>query len=184
MLLPRDPALSSSRFSWHAAAHGAQQHAAVDGGGWDGSDAELPMQKATEIATAEEQRRGETDGEHRDIVFLAEGFRHGSDLCGGTAAEVTSTFEAEELAARVAGFEDAIGEKSEIVLGIKAEDGLGVLRRAVDAEREAGFNGNLDAIDIRRQMASIGEHDFPVRGYARTQASDEAGFLGFEQLLV
>jgi hypothetical protein len=40
----------------------------------------------------------ETDGEHRDIVFLAEGLRHGSDLCGGTAAEVASTFEAEKLA--------------------------------------------------------------------------------------
>ena len=99
----------------------------------------------------------ETDGEHRDIVLLAEGFRHGSDLCGGTAAEVASTFEAEELAARVAGFEDAIGEKGDVVLGIKAEDGLGVLRRAVDAEREAGFNGNLGAVEIRRQMAGIGE---------------------------
>ena len=109
-----------------------------------------------------------TDGEHGDIVLLAEGLRGGSDLCGGTAADGAGTFEPEELASRVARFENAIGEEGEAVLGLKVEDGLGVLRRAGDAEREAGFNGDLGAVPVGARWPALEKASSPL-GYMRTQ---------------
>ena len=125
-----------------------------------------------------------TDGEHGDIVLLAEGLCGGSDLCGGTAADRAGTFEPEELASRVARFENAIGEESETVLGLKVEDGLGVLCATGDPEWEAGFHGDLGAVPVGGEMAGIGEGEFPVGIYAYTEAGHEAAFLGFQQLLV
>lgn len=81
-----------------------------------------------------------------DVVVLTPGLGGFGDLDGGLEAEGLGSVEAEEFVFGVGGFDDAVGDEGEGLVGGKMGFGVGVFGFAVDAEGEAGFERQFLAI--------------------------------------
>ena len=68
-------------------------------------------------------------------------------------------------------FDDAIGDEGELLAGREGVDGFGVGGVRREAEGEAVVDGDLNAVEVGREMAGVGGGD----GAAGCDVEDEAG---------
>ena len=97
---------------------------------------------------------------------------------GGEDAEGTGEVEAEELTGPGIvfglGLDHAVGDKGEPVAGSELHGGDFVFRMGDDAQGKGAGNWNLDPVEIRRQVAGIGQREQAAGGDVRGQAGGKA----------
>src|ERR1700722_1467852 len=123
-------------------------------------------------------------GEDGDVVVLAEGLGRMGNGFGGLSAERCAALKAEERAGFVAGLNYAVGEKSELLRGGQLEGRFGVDRVGGDAERETTLKLQFFAVDVRWNVARVGDGERAVSVGAEDEAGCEAAVAAGEHTLV
>ena len=117
---------------------------------------------------------GEDEGEHGYVVFLAESGGGVGDLLRRLPADLPRPVKAEKFTLRVAGFENAVGEKGERVAGGEGQRGFPPGGIGGEAEGQAEIAFVLVTITIRGEMAGIGNRYGSIWLDAGDEAGDEA----------
>src|SRR3954451_22443195 len=116
--------------------------------------------------------RGQHEGNHRDVIVLPKRLCGPGDLFGWLAAEYLRTFEAEEFTFLVAGFDHAVGQKSQAVTRRDAHRCLGILGFR-DTQWQPGNAFDFTSTYVRCQVAGVGEGKNAGAGELDAQARDE-----------
>ena len=89
------------------------------------------------------------DGEHRDVVVLAEGFGRLGDIKGGLQTEVAEAVESEELARSHARLDHAVRMQEHAVARMEEEADFLVFDVSQNAKRQAAWDLDLLAVQVR-----------------------------------
>src|SRR5580692_4070874 len=126
----------------------------------------------------------EGEGEDGDVILLTVSLGSGCDLGGGKIGEGTGAFESEELAFKIAGFDDAIGDEDERIAGREGNGGFRVGHIEAESQRQVGFDGDFFELAIGGEMAGIGDGGCAAGGDAEDETGDESAVGRVDELIV
>ena len=121
--------------------------------------------------------RSELKGENGDVVFLPKGLGGLRDGFGRLSGDGGRAIEAEEIALRIAGFDDAIANECEPSRGRQLERGLRIVCLGGKTQGQAILEWKFFAIQVWSQMAGVCSCELAGGIDANDEAGGEAPLL-------
>src|SRR5579862_7779844 len=117
------------------------------------------------------QRRFPGQFHYGHIVVLPEPARSFGDVFCRLARDCRGVLKSEQFSLGVACFGHAVGDEHELITGLEAEVGFGVIGFWIEAEGKTVVQREFAACDVWCEMARVGSRDISVW----VEAEDDAG---------